>query len=132
MICNIPTGPRLLVLAAVLLVSCSHPSPTAPQQAAVSQSSGAAPVDRYADDVARFLAGIPANAGSPFSSLQDQPAWIRHREDSDRSWAKIEAGPLPAMRAFQKRELSDGPLVAAPVFYPFSGPDALMITLFFP
>src|SRR5581483_5658614 len=35
-----PGRPRLLVLLAILLVSCSHPSPTAPQQpAAVSQFS---------------------------------------------------------------------------------------------
>jgi len=36
------------------------------------------------------------------------------------------------MRAFQKAELSSPPAAAAPVFYPFSGPDALTITVFFP
>ena len=121
-----------MVLVAILLVSCSRPSPTAPQQAAVSSSPAMAPADRYADDVARFLAGMPANPGSPFCDLQDQEAWIRHRQDSDRAWTRLEAGPLPAMRDFQKRELSAAPVGVAPVFYPFSGPDALMITLFFP
>jgi hypothetical protein len=36
------------------------------------------------------------------------------------------------MQAFQRRELSTGSLVRVPVFYPFSGPDALMVTVFFP
>jgi hypothetical protein len=123
---------RFWLLLALLMVSCSRPSPTAPQQSALAQAPAAAPTDRYANDVARFLAGLPANSGSPFAGLQDDPAWLRHRQDSDRSWEKLEAGPLPAMRAFQCRELADKAVAAAPVFYPFSGPDALMITLFFP
>jgi hypothetical protein len=36
------------------------------------------------------------------------------------------------MRAFQKRELSGISIANSTVFYPFSGPDALMITIFFP
>ncbi len=36
------------------------------------------------------------------------------------------------MRAFQKRELSGASITDSTVFYPFSGPDALMVTIFFP
>jgi hypothetical protein len=122
--------PRIAILFALVLFSCSRPPQPPPKTA--SRSSAMAPDDRYADDVARFIAGIPANPGSPFAEIQQQTAWLVHREDSDRTWTKIDAGLLFALRAFQKRELSDGPVVAAPVFYPFSGPDALMITVFFP
>jgi hypothetical protein len=36
------------------------------------------------------------------------------------------------MRAFQQRELSGASIANSTVFYPFSGPDALMVTIFFP
>jgi len=36
------------------------------------------------------------------------------------------------MRAFQQRELSGSSIANSTVFYPFSGPDALMLTIFFP
>jgi hypothetical protein len=88
--------------------------------------------DRYADDLGRFLAGLPARTGSPFSELEKQPAWIKHRHELDRDWSRIEEASLPAMRAFQKQELGATPIVKSLVFYPFSGPDALMVTVFFP
>ena len=116
----------------LLLVACSHPAKTSAQSASDAGTAASAPQNRYADDVGRYLAGMPANPGSPFADLQTQPAWIEHRRESDRAWKRIEEGPLPAMRAFQQRELSASPLATAPVFYPFSGPDALMITIFFP
>jgi len=50
----------------------------------------------------------------------------------DPRWSKIEDQSFPAMRAFQKQELSDISIANSTVFYPFSGPDALMVTIFFP
>ena len=44
----------------------------------------------------------------------------------------MERSSLAAMRAFQKQELGAAPVIQAPVFYPFSGLDALMVTTFFP
>ena len=44
----------------------------------------------------------------------------------------METERLPAMRTFQKAELSSRPAAASTVFYPFSGPDALTVTVFFP
>lgn len=120
---------RTLCLASGLLaVSCNHP-PTAVEKDGLGATT---PRDRYADDVGRFLAGVPARAGSPFSELEAQPAWAKHRGELDRAWSRIEGTSLPAMRAFQKRELGATKIVNAPVFYPFSGPDALMVTVFFP
>ena len=90
------------------------------------------PRDRYADDVGRFLAGFPARTGSPFEIFQNQAAWIRHRRELDRTWSETVDKRLPAMRAFQKAELGGRPTALSRVFYPFSGPDALTATVFFP
>ena len=55
-----------------------------------------------------------------------------HRRDCDRVWGRIEEQWFPPMREFQKKELSGPAIENSVAFYPFSGPDAMMITLFFP
>jgi hypothetical protein len=94
--------------------------------------SAAIPHDRYADDLGRFLAGLPSRPGGPFGELETQPAWIKHREELDRAWNGMEESSLPSMRIFQKQELGAATSPQTPVLYPFSGPDALMVTTFFP
>ena len=69
-------------------------------------------------------------ASSPLFERRDE--WVKHRRELDRRWSKIEGESLPAMRAFQKRELSGVSIANSTVFYPFSGPDALMVTILFP
>jgi len=91
-----------------------------------------APRDRYADDVGRFLAGLPARPGSQFTALQERDDWATHGLELAASWSRIEGQAFPAMGAFQKRELSGTSIANSTVFYPFSGPDALMVTIFFP
>jgi hypothetical protein len=90
------------------------------------------PGDRAADDVGRFLAGLPGKDGSPFKNLEDQEAWQAHRRESDPLWERVEQQWFPAMREFQKKELSEERIEKGIVFYPFSGPDSMMITVFFP
>jgi hypothetical protein len=90
------------------------------------------PVDRYADDVGRFLAGMPVPPDSPLAKLQENPAWAKHRDESDSAWTKVVDERLPAMSSFQKAEFGTLPAATSPVFYPFSGPDALTVTVFFP
>jgi hypothetical protein len=119
------------LLIAVLAISCSHPPQRAAETPAVDLLYAPTPRDPYADDLGRFLAGLPGRSGSPFSELERHPAWSQHRRDSDRQWAKLNA-TLPAMRRFQKQELCAGAISKSPVLYPFSGPDALMATVFFP
>ena len=88
--------------------------------------------DRYANDVGRFLAGMPARPESPFAKLQETAAWKNHQHELDAAWNKVEADRLPAMRAFQKSELDSHSIADLRVFYPFSGPDALTVAIFFP
>ena len=123
---------RVLCLALGLLaISCNRPKNVA-EAVSVDRFSVAVPDDRYADDLGRFLAGLPARPGSQFSELEKQPAWIKHRRELDGAWSRMEEDTLPAMRAFQKQELRAPAITEAPVFYPFSGPDVLMVTVFFP
>ena len=124
--------PILFICLAALTLSCTHSvnalSPAPPADRLRQHLSA----DRYADDVGRFLAGLPAQPGSPFASYRDQKAWTTHRHDLDAAWDKMKADRLPAMETFQKAEISSHPAATAPVFYPFSGPDTLTVTTFFP
>lgn len=120
------------VSLALLLLSCSHSSPTVAQTAPAEPPPEPVPHTREANDVGRFLAGLPGTPDSPFSELEKQPAWIVHRRELDKAWSSIEAKTLPSMREFQAQELTSAPIPDSLVFYPFSGPDALMLTVFFP
>jgi hypothetical protein len=122
----------LFVCLAGIAVSCSHPLKTDGQKPSANRFSEPTSRDRYADDVGRFLAGSPARPGSQFAAQQQRDEWVEHRRELDRRWSKIEDESLPAMRAFQKQELSGISIANFTVFYPFSGPDALMVAIFFP
>jgi hypothetical protein len=87
---------------------------------------------RDANDTARFLAGMPGNPGSPFASLENSAAWKTHSSQVDAAWRKADGDLLQGLREFQSQELKSAPMIAGPVFYPFSGPDALMATEYFP
>jgi len=122
----------LCLFVAALILSCGKPSESRNEKPPAERLQEPVSHDRYADDVGRFLAGLPARSDSPLAGLQDNAAWAKHREALDSAWNRMESERLPAMRAFQKAELSSRPAAAAPVFYPFSGPDALTMTVFFP
>jgi hypothetical protein len=125
----------LTLSSAFLLISCGGSSPGVSHVAAAAgpeDPSDIVPHDRKADDVARFIAGLPGRSGSPFAELEDTEAWKEHRQLLDEAWSKADAQMVAGFRDFQKAELSDASLRAAHVFYPFSGPDTLTPTLFFP
>src|ERR1035438_4850524 len=78
----------------LLAVSCNHPPKKVVEIVSPDPFSVATSRDRYADDLGRFLAGLPARTGSPFSELEKQPAWIKHRRELDRDWSRIEEASL--------------------------------------
>jgi hypothetical protein len=47
-------------------------------------------------------------------------------------WSPVETKWLPNMTEFQRTELSGPPIKDSVIFYPFSGPDILVLTIFFP
>lgn len=128
--CN---GVTLVLSISSLLFSCSHPTKiTAQAAAAPDPFADPVPHSREANDAGRFLAGLPGTEGSSFAELQGKTAWEVHRRAMDRGWSTIQERTLPAMHQFQTTELDALPISNAVVFYPFSGPDALMLTVFFP
>jgi len=112
-----------------LLAGCGRVS-SASAQSKSSAQNNPVPASRDADDTARFLAGMPGTTGSPFAKLEDDDTWKEHRELVDAAWNKADGDLLQGLREFQTQELKA--VKSGPVFYPFSGPDALMATEYFP
>lgn len=112
----------------VVLAGCGRVS-TASAEAKPAGQSDPVTRSRAADDTARFLAGMPGNPGSPFANLENDDVWKQHRDLVDAAWRKADGELLRGLREFQAQELKGA---AGTVFYPFSGPDALMATEYFP
>ncbi len=128
----------LLALPA-LFWGCQKATPQSSETRAAAPADSAAPAwadtvpsSREVDDTARFLAGMPGNPGSPFSVLEQDPAWQEHRQLMDAAWARADEKLTHGLREFQQSELSGAPFDSNVLFYPFSGPDALTATLCFP
>jgi len=75
---------------------------------------------------------MPATSGSPFGALEQNPAWQDHRRDLDAAWSRAETELLSGIRVFQTTELNTPAFESRVVFYPFSGPDSLTVTEYFP
>jgi hypothetical protein len=115
----------------ILLLGCGRVTSVSAEGKTGGQGNSV-PHSREADDTARFLAGLPGNPGSPFAHLENDDVWKQHRDQVNAAWHKADADLLQGLREFQSHELKAAPLTAGPVFYPFSGPDALMATEYFP
>jgi len=116
----------------VLFGGCSSPRPVAAESAPKDNYKSNVPHSREANDAARFLAGLPGAEGSPYAAFEATDAWKEHRRLLDATWKEAEAEQLPGLHKFQADELSDPALAGRTVFYPFSGPDALTATAYFP
>ena len=123
---------KVALLLVSVLCGCGHPSPAI--RAAEKSSLQLAPIaqSREADDLGRFIAGLPGKPGSPFAAIEASAAWKEHRRRLDEAWSKTGTELLGGLRQFHDRELSDAEIADSVVFYPFSGPDALMPTACFP
>ncbi len=131
-----------VLCAAIVPFGCSQTTPpqaeakdptpvTAPAAPAVAPTLKLAP-RRDADDTARFMAGLPGKPESPYLELESHAEWTDHAKRLDTAWARADKVLLSGLDDFQKQELSDPAIQNAPVFYPFSGPDTLLVTYAFP
>jgi hypothetical protein len=118
----------LVLCVAALLAGCGRVSSASAQEKAAGEHDPMVR-SRAADDTARFLAGMQGNAGSPFSTLENTDVWKDHSTQVDAAWRKADGDLLHGLREFQTQELQ---AESGTVFYPFSGPDALMATEYFP
>src|SRR5450631_3925822 len=116
----------------VLFGGCSSPRPVAAESTPKDNYKSNVPHSREANDAARFLAGLPGAEGSPYAALEATDAWKEHRRLLDATWKEAEAEQFPGLHKFQSDELNDPALAGRTVFYPFSGPDALTATAYFP
>ena len=82
--------------------------------------------------MARFLGGLKGRPDGPFQKLEETSAWTSYAAEFDASWKQLETEQLHAVDAFQQRELAPLQPRGQFVFYPFSGPDVLYLTKFFP
>ena len=116
------------------LVSCGagHKTASADENKKPEAPKATLKPDRRADDVGRFIAGLPGREGSEFKSLEADPGWVAHATGVDADWKKLEETRVNAMRQFAKTELAGSPFDGATVFYPFGGPDALTMDVLFP
>ena len=112
-----------------LSLGCKPSSRNSPTELRAAQPEPV-PHNREADDLARFIAGIPGSPDSPFAALESTPAWEQHRRALDDAWKKAQGPLIEGIGDFGKTELAS--LRKSPVFYPFSGPDALTAVLDFP
>lgn len=113
----------LLTLAAASLIAVSP---------ALAQTAPSTRDAAWWTDAGRILAGETPTAGSALAKVGNQPAAQQHRAAFTRSWSHFEASRLrPAMR-FAQDEIVTQPQAAGPIYYPFSGPDAMYALGMFP
>lgn len=64
-------------------------------------------------------------------SSAPSPVWVAHARFMDEAWRQIDER-MGKMRRWAEAELADMPAPAAPLFYPFGGPDLISAMQFFP
>ena len=85
-----------------------------------------------ANDMARFLAGMPIPRNSPLAPLTTEPAWQAHAAFFEGAFSNLVRGRLTKFHAWQNRYLPQSKEPAPVVYYMFSGPDFLYVDQFFP
>jgi hypothetical protein len=90
------------------------------------------PSDRKFNDIARYIAGMKALPGSPYSKFESDSVWVRFKRNFDFSWNTITNNRLKPMTLWASTELADVHKANLDIFYPLSGPDILHANMFFP
>jgi hypothetical protein len=84
------------------------------------------------NDVANFLAGVPLPDGSPLSSLQRTSWYKEHVTALAKLSQRFDRHYYTKMRAWSAAELAPRIPMRVPVYYFFSGPDAVSPLALFP
>jgi len=85
-----------------------------------------------ADEVARFLAGMPLPKDSPLAPLTNDPAWQEHAAYFEKAFAKMNTRQLLKLHNWEAQYLPESREKVPVAFYMFSGPDFLYVDQFFP
>ena len=82
-----------------------------------------------ANDMARFLAGLPPAADSPLAQFTREASWQQHARYFDNAWKGLNSRQLARIQDWSKENLATR---QPTTFYMFSGPDFLYANAFFP
>lgn len=83
------------------------------------------------NDTARMLAGMDADGYDQLSGIRNSAAWQTHRQRLDVMWSTHESLHRGPIQSWAGGEIGDAQR-ASTLFYPFSGPDFLFASAFFP
>jgi hypothetical protein len=85
-----------------------------------------------ADEVARFLAGMPLPKNSPLTPLTNDPAWQEHAANFEKTFAKMNLRQLLNLHNWETQYFPESRERIPVAYYMFSGPDFLYVDQFFP
>jgi hypothetical protein len=105
------------------LATPSAPIQTAPnQQVQTAHLSGKS---SPANDAARYLAGLPVQAGSQMAALTQEPIWQEHARVMNQAFSQLEQRQLSNIRVFRAENIAPVTQQNRTCLYLFSGPDFL-------
>ncbi len=105
----------------------NNSKPNQPAEAPIDRSQAA----KYTN-TAKFLAGIPLDASSKLAKSEQTAVGKEHQNFFQKTWNKLEERQLSKVRNWSSTELTDVNKSVKTIFYPFSGPDFLYASQFFP
>lgn len=88
--------------------------------------------DRQYNDLARLLAGLPAEEGSKLAKYHESNAWKQYANNANATWKSILDQKVPTMAKWRDEALKTQKEAKGTLFYPFSGPDFLHANTLFP
>jgi hypothetical protein len=94
--------------------------------------SNIAPTNRKYNDIARFIAGQQPIPGSTIDTSLYHNQWQQYALEQNKKWGKLNDDHFAKMHAFEQAELKQINETKPVIFYPFSGPDFLNASTFFP
>lgn len=90
------------------------------------------PTDRKFNDLARFIGGLPGEEGSTYKSYETNAAWQQYAQNADITWGNTFDRKKETIATWRDSALVEMNEARGLLFYPFSGPDFLHASIFFP
>jgi hypothetical protein len=122
------------LLAFFPLIQCNKVQRREAAEGVVTQDSVEKEIqyNRYWNDLARYLGGLPPNPGSLLDSVEYREDAIAHRAFFEKNWSTKDSVLLAKLKEWAQKEMGIEQKQAKNVLYPFSGPDFVTIHALFP
>jgi len=128
-----------IIFLSIFIISCNNQSENKSFSTTPNDSILVAPpekipaiIERKNNDVSRYIAGLQATDGNTLKAELYTESWKKYAADQDKKWAQLNDNHFKAMHQFSATELKGIFTAHDTIFYPFSGPDFLNATTFFP